>query len=102
MFRGKLLLKDLSAQPFERTAELRGALFKNVNYGNRSHKEFGSLQCNLQVTVMLNQVGMLIGTLLGTLKCVKCTGDSAALMTDVSVNSAIAQVPHSDSKLGCF
>lgn len=52
--------------PFERTAELHGALFKNVNYGNRSHKEFGSLQRILQVTVTLNQVGMLIGTLLGT------------------------------------
>ncbi len=60
------LLEDLSAPPFERTAELHGALFKNVNYGNRSHKEFGSLQCILQVTVALNQVGMLIGTLLGT------------------------------------
>lgn len=38
VFRGKLLLKDLSAQPFERIAELRGALFKNVNYGNRSQR----------------------------------------------------------------
>lgn len=97
-----MVLEDLSAQPFERTAELRGALFKNVNYGNRSHKEFGSMQCILQVTVILNQVGMLIGTLLGTFKCVECTRDTAALMTDVSDNSAIAQVAHTDSKLGCF
>ena len=87
---------------FERTAELHGALFKNVNYGNRSHKEFGSLQCILQVTVTLNQVGMLIGTLLGTFKYVECTGDTTALMTDVSDNSAIAQLAHADSKLGCF
>lgn len=84
----------MAAQPFERTAELRGALFKNVNYGNRSHKEFGGLQCILQLTVMLNQASMLIGTLLGTFKSEECTGDSAALMTDVSVNSAIAQVAH--------
>ncbi len=87
---------------FERTAELRGALFKNVNYGNRSHKEFGSLQCILQFTVTHNQAGMLIETLRGTFKCVQCTRDAIALMTDVSDNTAIAQDAHADSKLGCF
>lgn len=48
------------------------------------------------------QVGMLIETLLGTFKCAQCTRDTTALMTDVSDNSAIAQVAHTDSKLGCF
>lgn len=52
------------------------------------------MQCILQVTEMLNQVGMLIGTLLGTFKCVESTRDTAALMIDVSDNSAIAQIPH--------
>lgn len=87
---------------FRRTAELHGALFKNVNYGNRSHKEFGSLQCLLQVTVTLNQVGMLIGTSRGTFKCVECTRDTTALMTDVSDKTAISQVACADSKLDFF
>lgn len=51
------LWENLSAKPFERTAELRGALFKNVSYGNRSHEEFGSSQSILQFTLMLNHVG---------------------------------------------
>lgn len=32
-----------------------GALFKNVNYGNRSQEVFGSLQCFLQVTLQCNK-----------------------------------------------
>lgn len=97
-----MVLEDLSAQPLERTAELHGALFKNLNYGNRSHQKFGSMLCILQVTVTLNQVGMLIGTLLGTFKRVECTRDTTALMTDISENNAITQVAHTGSKLGCF
>ena len=97
---------SLSAQPFwKETAELHGALFKKkkkVKYGNRSHKEFGSSQRILQVTVTLNQVGMLIGALLGPPKCGECARDAAALKTDVADNSAIAQVANADSKLGCF
>jgi len=83
------ILEDLPARPFERTAELHGALFKNVNSGNRSHKEFGSLQCILQATVALNRVGMRIEISLGTFKRVEFT-------TDVSDNSAIVQAAPTD------
>lgn len=38
-----------------------GALFKNVNYGNRSHKVFGSLQYLLQVTLQLNKAAVPTG-----------------------------------------
>ena len=75
---------------------------KNVNYGNRSHKEFGSSQRILQVTVTLNQVGTLIGALPRAPKRGECVRDAAALKTDVPDNSAIAQVANADSKLGCF
>lgn len=46
---------------------------------------------------------MLMGTLLATFRRAECTGDTAALMTDVSDNAAaVAAVAHADSKLGCF
>ena len=65
-------------------------MFKNVNYGNRSHKEFGSLQSILQVSEMLSQDGLLIGTSHGCLEFGECTGDTAASMTGGSVSAAIA------------
>lgn len=88
---------------WKRTAELHGALFKNVNYGNRSHKEFGSMRCILQVTVTRRQVGMLIGTLRGTFKCVQCTRVRRLLQWQTFLITVPSlKFAHTDSKLGCF